>query len=140
LSDIGLVTCTEEKLDKPARPEDLYSASSLFILMRQYCETVHDRWYILSAKHGLLEPRGDEIAPYNVTLKTASRSEKITWSKSVFQSLQDRNAEGHTVYFYAEPDYYSELLPLLDEADIKYERPLRDVSVDEFEDWFNTKL
>jgi hypothetical protein len=140
LADIGLVTCTEEKLDKPAHPEDLYSASTLFNRMRRYCEDVHDRWYILSAKHGLLEPRDEVVSPYNVTLKTASAAEKKDWAKSVFRSLQDRNPEGDTVYFYAEPDYYSELLPLLDEAGIKYERPLRGLSVDEFEDWFNNKL
>lgn len=56
--------------------------------MRGYCEANHDRWYVLSAKHGILEPDGEPIEPYNETLRDATVDEKREWAEEVFEQLQ----------------------------------------------------
>ncbi|WP_368276502.1 DUF6884 domain-containing protein [Halocatena pleomorpha] len=58
--EIGLVSCVKTKQDSPAIPRDLYASSS-YQKMRLYAEKEHDEWWILSAKHGLLDPNGPPI-------------------------------------------------------------------------------
>lgn len=65
--EIGLVSCVKSKRDEPAKPRELYT-SAYFEKMRAYAEQEHDEWWILSAKHGLLDPDGSPIDPYNETL------------------------------------------------------------------------
>lgn len=72
--EIGLVSCVKSKQDEPAPPADLYT-SDYFEKMRGYAEKHHDEWYILSAKHDLLEPDGDPIAPYDETLRSFSNND-----------------------------------------------------------------
>lgn len=52
---ITLVGCVKSKLKTPAKARDLYT-SSYFAKMRDYAERVAGRWFILSAKHGLVSP------------------------------------------------------------------------------------
>ncbi len=65
-SMIGLVACCKTKLAEPARAEELY-CSPLFCKARAYCLARYRRWFILSAKYGLVDP-GHVISPYNCTL------------------------------------------------------------------------
>lgn len=52
---VGLVGCTSQKLKRPAPARELY-VSSLFKKASAFAERSCDRWYVLSAKHGLLHP------------------------------------------------------------------------------------
>jgi len=52
-------------------------------------EATCDDWYILSAKHGLLDPN-ETIDPYDVALKNLSRAERRSWSHDVVESLEQR--------------------------------------------------
>ena len=57
-----------------------------------YVERTCDRWFILSAKHGLLDP--DEVVePYDVALKDASTLQRRAWSDSVLDALQAKLGE-----------------------------------------------
>lgn len=67
---VALVSCVKTKRDEPAAPRNLY-ISSYFQKMRDYAEQNYDDWWILSAKHGLLDPDGDPIEPYDETLSGA---------------------------------------------------------------------
>src|SRR4051794_5113257 len=51
---ITLVACCGPKLGSPARAADLY-VSQLFKKVRTYVER-RGRWFILSARHGLVDP------------------------------------------------------------------------------------
>lgn len=82
---IGLVGCVKTKLDRPAAAKDLYG-SPLFRGRRTYVEQSCDRWFILSAKLGVVDP-DDVIEPYEQTLKTASEGERRRWSQMVLTSL-----------------------------------------------------
>lgn len=61
----------------------------LFKGRRAWVERTCDRWFILSAKHGLLGPQ-DVVAPYDQTLSEVSASERRTWSERVLTVLDAR--------------------------------------------------
>jgi hypothetical protein len=63
---IGLVACSSQKLQHPAPARDLY-ISQLFRKASAYAEQTCDRWYILSAKHGIVHPDA-VLEPYDVRL------------------------------------------------------------------------
>ena len=64
---------------------DLY-ISPLFRGRRRYVERNCDRWFILSAKHGLLDP-AEPVAPYEETLKGKGRADKRAWAAGILEAL-----------------------------------------------------
>lgn len=67
---MGLVGCASQKLPRPAPARDLY-VYQLFTKASTYVEKTCDRWYVLSAKHGLVRP-DDMIEPYDVGLSAGT--------------------------------------------------------------------
>lgn len=65
---VGLVGCASQKLQRPAPARELY-VSQLFKKTSAYAEATCDRWYILSAKHGLVHPDA-VVEPYDMRLGT----------------------------------------------------------------------
>lgn len=102
---IGLVGCVKSKRAEPAAAMDLYT-SNLFVGRRRWVERSCDRWYVLSALHGLLDPE-TQIEPYDVALKDAGRPERRAWSRRVLGQLRDElgGLEGHTFELHAGSDY-----------------------------------
>ena len=84
---VGLVGCTKSKRTVASSARDLYDPSTLFRGRRAYVERTCDRWFILSALYGLVDP-DDVIEPYDVALKSASTAERRAWSRSVLESLR----------------------------------------------------
>lgn len=82
---IGLVGCVKSKLKRSAPARDLY-ISPLFQGRRRYVEQSCDRWFVLSAKHGLVDP-DTVLEPYDETLKNTSRSQRHQWSEAVIRDL-----------------------------------------------------
>lgn len=117
MREIGLVSCVDSKLDRPAQPKDLYT-SPYFEKMRAYAEQCHDDWPILSAKHGVLEPNGSPIEPYDIGI-----DERRAWAEEVATELAERGLlPAHTKFvLHAGKKYYEELLPHLREAGIAFE-------------------
>jgi hypothetical protein len=130
------------KREEPSRPAELYMESPYFRKMRAYAETNHNRWYILSAKYGLLEPDGEPVEPYNDTLRDATVDEKREWAERVFEQLQKRNLFGEdiTLIIHAGKDYYGELLPLLEEVDATVQVPTEGLRIGEKMAWYNQRL
>ena len=60
---IGLVGCVKKKGPVAAPAEELY-VSPLFVGRRRFVESTCDRWFILSALHGLVDPH-EVIEPYD---------------------------------------------------------------------------
>lgn len=69
---VGLVGCASQKLKRPAPARELY-VSQLFKKASAYAEATCDRWYVLSAKHGLVHP-DTVLEPYDIRLGTNHRS------------------------------------------------------------------
>lgn len=82
---IGLVGCVKGKSPVPAPAADLYT-STLFVGRRAYVERDCERWWILSALHGLVHP-ATPLAPYDVTLVGARRPVKREWAARVLGQL-----------------------------------------------------
>jgi hypothetical protein len=82
---IGLVGCVKMKLDQAARAEDLY-VSPLFRGRRAYVQRTCERWYVLSALHGLLRP-DETIEPYDVALRDVSQKQRRLWASDVLRQL-----------------------------------------------------
>ncbi|MCU4800255.1 hypothetical protein OB920_07720 [Halobacteria archaeon HArc-gm2] len=136
------MSCVKSKREEPATPKDLYT-SPYFRKMRRYAEEVHDDWWILSAEHGLVHPDGEPMAPYEKTLKNASKAEREEWADQVLAEMEHSGLlEGvTTVVIHAGKDYYGELVPLLDEYQgIDVELPTQGLAFGETLAWYNEQF
>lgn len=84
---IGLVGCVKSKRASAAPAADLYT-SALFLGRRRWVETTCSRWFVLSAKHGLVAP-GEMLDPYDETLTTKGSRERHAWSDRVLTQLSN---------------------------------------------------
>jgi len=84
---IALVGCVKSKQAGRHEARDLYD-SALFKYSRSYAEANSDMWFILSAKHGLVNPT-DSIDSYEDTLIGKSPMAKQEWARRVHQKLKD---------------------------------------------------
>lgn len=82
---VGLVGCVKSKLDEPAPARELY-ISPLFRGRRARVETTCDRWYVLSALHGMVDPE-QVLDPYDRTLVGAPRDERRRWANQVLEQF-----------------------------------------------------
>jgi len=127
MTRIALVGCVKTKNDMPMAAKDLYT-SNLFRERRRWAETKADRWFILSAKFGLVDP--DElIPPYDETLP-ASRISRIPWATEIRRQLIAtlRNLQGVEFEIHAGGRYYEEVKPMLEALGARVSVPLQHVS------------
>ncbi|MDQ0864970.1 hypothetical protein QF036_002551 [Arthrobacter globiformis] len=73
---VDLVGCASQKLRRPAPARELY-VSQLFNKAAASAEQTCDRWYVLSAKHGLLHPDAI-LEPHDMKLGTNHRTSPPT--------------------------------------------------------------
>ncbi|MCP5412115.1 MAG: hypothetical protein H6924_08275 [Alphaproteobacteria bacterium] len=71
---VCILSCCEEKRPAATWAENLYISES-FLLSRRYAETHFDKWFVLSAKYGLLKP-GDLAEPYDRQISELSHVER----------------------------------------------------------------
>ena len=110
---IALVSCVKQKQQRPAPARNLYT-SPLFDKMRAYAKRSADRWFILSAKYGLLHP-DTIIEPYEQTLKTAGAVAKQQWAIRVHGQMAEAGLlqPGVVFLWLAGRDYQCDLARLL---------------------------
>jgi hypothetical protein len=119
---VALVSCVKSKQNQPAPAKDLYT-SPLFRNLRKYAEDNTDRWYILSAEHGLVDP--DQIlAPYEKTLNNARKDERLAWGRRVQGRLEAVLPPGAEVIMLAGERYRENLVPFLKSRGHKVSVPL----------------
>lgn len=100
---IGFISCASAKRDRAMPARDLYT-SWLFRGARNVVETTCDRWYILSALHGVIDP-DTIIAPYDYTLKGATVHERRAWADATWPAVESLLNHGDVVEVYAGRDY-----------------------------------
>jgi hypothetical protein len=107
--------------------------------MRAYAEEHHDAWYVLSAKHGLLNPDGPPIEPYDETVSNMPVDEQREWANAVFETLRERESltASTTIVIHAGAAYYDTLLPLLEETGVSVEIPTKGLAFGETLSWYN---
>src|SRR5688500_17977583 len=84
---IGLVGCVKGKGPLPAPAADLY-VSPLFLGRRRFVEQSCDRWFILSALHGLVGP-DEVVAPYDCSLLGSSAADRRAWTQRILSSIDE---------------------------------------------------
>ena len=126
---VGLVGCVKSKQSQAAPARELYT-SPLFRGRRAWVERTCDRWFILSAKHGLVEP--DLIlAPYDETLTKLPRAARRAWSARVAQALEQTlgGVSGVVMELHAGSTYLDHgLVAGLKERGAMLERPVQGLS------------
>ncbi len=108
---VALVSCVKRKQSKTSPAKDLY-VSPLFQMSRKLAEEKSERWFILSALHGLVDP-DQTISPYEKTLNNASRKEREVWAQSVFDNLRKKVPSEAQILLFAGSKYTELLIPLL---------------------------
>ncbi len=85
MSKVVLVACVGRKLDRAAPAAELYR-SPWFRKARRYAELVGERWWILSARYGLVAP-DEVIEPYDRTLRRMPARRRRLWTYQVLENL-----------------------------------------------------
>jgi hypothetical protein len=110
---IALVACAKRKRGAAAPAGDLY-ISHLFQGLRRYAEAHADRWYILSAEHGVLDPE-KAAHPYERTLNGMPRQERAAWAARVNEQLTRLIPSGAEIILLAGKRYREGIEPFLRE-------------------------
>ena len=91
---IVFIGCVKNKKSYPTKAEYLYD-SQFFKKCLEYARSLNpDTIYILSAKYGVVD-LNDVIEPYDRTLNTMTKVERIEWSDMVHDQLVDLNVDFH---------------------------------------------
>ncbi len=83
---IALVGCVKSKRMGTHAARDLYT-SALFSKRVAHVEAAGLRWWVLSAKYGLVAP-GERIPSYDQTLNAMSTREREAWGARVVDQLR----------------------------------------------------
>jgi hypothetical protein len=99
-------------------------------------------WWILSAKHGLLDPDGEPIEPYDETLCGTRKAKKREWSERVAEELDEEGllSDEVTLVFHAGKDYYHELLPLIEDSGVTIEIPTEGLAIGKKQAWYKERI
>lgn len=135
---IGLVACVKSKRGVASPASQLY-ISPLFQKSKRWAERHCDRWFVLSAKYGLVHP-DEVIEPYEQTLDGTTQAVRRTWAQQVFQSMASLGLPrpGTTFVWLAGQAYEGELGKLL--AAYRQEHPLKGLKLGPRMSWLDAHL
>jgi hypothetical protein len=114
---------------------DIY-LSPLFKKAKDYASKNFDRWYILSAKYGLIHPDAI-IEPYEKTLNKMSREDIHKWSEKVFEELKKSTMTNDEITFIAGLRYRQDLTPLLLKRGNKIRVPMKGMGIGKQLQWLS---
>lgn len=101
MTTIYLVSCVATKASVPCAAKDLFR-SVWFQKARRLAEAGGGPWFVLSAKHGLVNPDA-VLAPYNVSLGRQPILERRAWAERAWRELEPRVQPQDEVVFLAGP-------------------------------------
>jgi len=104
-----LIQCTNSKREERCKAKHLYDESAYFRKMKAYAQAKGDEWYILSGKHGLLDPLA-RIEPYNAVGISEQQATEI--------AAQLVDLHTNTVEIVAGEKYTQHLVPELERKGI----------------------
>lgn len=136
MASIGLISCVSRKCDHACEARVLYD-SPLFAKARQYVERHCSRWYILSARYGLVSPH-DIIAPYDDTLNSKSRTERDKWADDVWEQLKHHVRPSDRIVILAGERYRERLLPKLIQYGCDVDTPMEGLGIGRQLQWLTS--
>ena len=113
MKSVFLISCGRRKQSSSAPAKELY-VSPRFKRARASVEVTGCPWFVISAKHGLLNPE-EVISPYDETLKGKPAEECKAWAEDVKEQMDANLPSGEIIVILAEKDYYEHLIPYLKE-------------------------
>lgn len=137
-ADLCLVSCGRRKVSNAVPAKDLY-CSPQFRMTRQLVESQGWPWFILSAKHGLLDPER-MTEPYDKTLKTMNKVEQEEWAETVMDALHPCLAGVRSVVIFAGEVYRQHLEPELRRRCIEVHVPMEGLRQGEQLAWLSAQL
>jgi len=138
---IALISCSATKGFRAAPAEQLYAASDLFAKSKAYAEQIGARWFILSAKHGLVDPKR-VVEPYDVTMRDLTVREKNLWTANVLDALASRElADKQTHVTILADVLYRELIEQpLRRCGCTVETPLANLAIGKQKAWLKAAI
>ena len=133
-----LVSCVSQKRSTSLPARDLY-CSDWFLKARAYVEAQSHPWFILSAKHGLLEP-DHVIAPYNETLNQMTSAGRRAWATRVADELRHAIHCGDEVIFLAGETYREYLAPMIRDLGCTTDIPMKGLGIGQQKAWLKRRL
>ena len=137
-ADLCLVSCGRRKVSNAVPAKDLY-CSPQFRKTRELVESQGWPWFILSAKHGLLDPER-RTEPYDKTLTTMNGAEQEEWAAAVIDALKSHLVEVRSVVIFAGETYRKHLAPDLCSRGIEVHVPMEGLRQGEQSAWLNAQL
>jgi len=139
-ADLVLVGCVKSKLSHAAPAKDLY-VSPLFRSERAYAEAAGERWFILSAEHGLVAPE-EVLQPYELRLSTTPARYRQEWGAKVVQQLQDLAGplRGKTIEAHAGSAYIDPIRAGVMQAGGHLVEPLAGLTLGQRLSWYNLHM
>jgi hypothetical protein len=138
-STVLLVGCVKRKLERRAAAKDLYN-SPLWAGRRANAEASGNRWLILSAMHGLVEPEAP-LDPYDLALTDLTASERQAWGEHVVRALERRFGalSGMTFEIHAGDVYRRAIEPTLLARGAQVRTPLRGLPLGAQLAWYRAR-
>lgn len=138
-TNIGLLATARKKKHHPAPVTEFYN-SPLFRKSVQYANEHYERLYFYNAKDGLLLP--DQImAPYDVSIKTFTLSEKKQWAHTVISALNEHeSSEDCKIFLHGGYVYRKYLQPELKSYGYTFTVPLQGLGIGEQLAWYDQSL
>ncbi len=133
-----LVSCVSQKRSRPLPARDLY-CSDWFVKARAYVEAQSCPWFILSAKHGLVQP-DQVIAPYNETLNEMPNSERRAWAARVADDLRHVLHPGDEVNLLAGQTYREHLAPMIRDMGCPTNVPMEGLGIGQQKGWLKRQI
>jgi hypothetical protein len=138
MARIFLISCASKKRGESTRAGDLY-VSALFSKSKELATFEADKWYILSAKHGLLRP-DQIIGPYDKTLHRMTRTERHHWAQRVLDEVKHVSAPSDNITILAGSAYREMLVPELEDRGYAVSVPMLGLSIGNQLKWLTERL
>lgn len=111
VDNIIIIQCSNSKKSQQTKASELYT-SERFNLSKKIAEKYAKTWFILSAKHGLIEP-DKLVTPYDRTITDFSVDEKKEFISNVINQITKLELTNKRLIFLTDPDYTDEIVNFL---------------------------
>jgi len=108
VSEVFLIECSGQKLSGESRASELYT-SDRFVKARALAEKKSDNWYILSAKHGLVEPN-QIVQPYDLDIRSLKPPQITEWAERASLSIMQCCQPNDRITFLCSENYSDPLV------------------------------
>lgn len=137
MTRVAFVSCVKLKADTERPARDLY-VSPWFVMARRYAERNSDRWFILSAAYGLLDP-DRIIEPYEKTLNDMPVDARRGWAKLVTKQMDLSGVRGNEAIVLAGLNYRRHLEMALLDRFVEVEVPMSGLMLGQQLSWLSKK-